>query len=105
MTKRANDNPPDPAQQSLADILTNLPAVRAAKKVNTLSRVHRRMIEPYDDSEGARELSFKPTVFCQTSFPYRDPGNGVREWQRTNGNIALQIQAGSVINPNTQKFV
>jgi hypothetical protein len=27
-------------------VLVNLPAVRAAKKVNTLSRVHRRLIEP-----------------------------------------------------------
>jgi hypothetical protein len=108
MTKRLNDNPDnptDPAQLSLGNIVTSLPAVRTAKKVNTLSRVHRRLIEPYDDSEEARELAFQHTVFCQTSLPYRDPGGDVREWQRANGNIALQIQAGSVINPNTQKFI
>ena len=32
MADRSNDNPHDPAQKSLGDILVNLPAVRAAKK-------------------------------------------------------------------------
>ena len=97
MTRHTRDNP--------ADIPSNLPAVRAAKRGRTPSRVHRRLIEPYDDSEAARELAFQHTVFCQTSLPYRDPGDEVREWQRTNGDISLQIQAGSVIDPQTRQFV
>ncbi len=52
MTKRANDNPPDhPAQMSLGNIVTSLPAVRAAKKANTMSRVHRRLIEPIETDQ------------------------------------------------------
>ena len=51
MADRANDNPPDPAQMSLGGIVTNLPAVRAAKKANTLSRVHRRLIEPLETDQ------------------------------------------------------
>jgi hypothetical protein len=33
-----NDNPRDPAQLSLGGIIANLPAVRAARKANTMSR-------------------------------------------------------------------
>jgi hypothetical protein len=35
----------------LAGIVANLPAVRAARKVNTLSRVHRRLIEPIETEQ------------------------------------------------------
>lgn len=73
----ANDNPHDPAQKSLGGILVNLPAVRAAKKANTMSRVHRRLIEPIE-TEQDNELSFQHSVFCQTSLPYRNPGDDVR---------------------------
>ena len=63
-------NPQDPAQKSLGDVLLNLPAVRAAKKVNTLSRVHRRLIEPIETEDGDdARLAFQHTVFCQTSLP------------------------------------
>ena len=83
MTDRANDNPKAPAQMSLGSIVTHLPAVKAAKKANTLSRVHRRLIEPLEtDQDNEARLSFQHTVFCQTGLPYRNPGNDVREWQR-----------------------
>ena len=102
MQKNSQDHS---AQQNLADILTNLPAVRTAKKVNTLSRVHRRLIEPLDDSEQARELAFQHTVFCQTSLPYRDPGDDVREWERRQGAVSLLVEAGRALHPRTQEWV
>ena len=90
MTDRANDNPKDPAQMSLGGIVASLPAVRAAKKANTLSRVHRRLIEPLEfDQEDEPRLSFQHTVFCQTSLPYRNPGDDVRKWKRTNGSVVV----------------
>jgi Plasmid encoded RepA protein len=92
-----NDNPKDPAQLRLGEILTNLPAVRAAKKVNTMSRVHRRLIEPIETDE--QHLSFQHTVFCQTSLPYRNPGDDVRLWQRSQGRTFLEIEAGRVLRP------
>src|SRR4051812_13673043 len=101
MTKRANDNPdnpPDPAQMSLGGIVTSLPAVRAAKKVNTLSRVHRRLIEPLETDQD-NELAFQHSVFCQTSLPYRNPGDNVRLWQRSQGTTMLVVQAGQVLRP------
>jgi hypothetical protein len=108
MADSAHDTPDDPAQKSLADILTNLPAVRAAKKVNTTSRVHRRLITPLEaeqDDDDARRLVFQHTVFCQTSLPYRDPGDVVREWRREQGAVSLLVKAGEAKHPFTRDWV
>jgi Plasmid encoded RepA protein len=99
-----NDNPKDPAQLGLDGIIANLPAVRAAKKVNTMSRVHRRLIEPIE-TEQDNELAFQHSVFCQTSLPYRNPGDDVRLWQRSQGTTMLLIQAGYVVRPREQRFL
>ena len=73
-----NDNPRHPAQLSLGGIVANLPAVRAARKANTMSRVHRRLIEPIEtEQDNEARLSFQHTVFCQTGLPYRNPGDDV----------------------------
>jgi Plasmid encoded RepA protein len=101
-----NDNPQDQAQQSLAGILANLPAVRAARKANTMSRVHRRLIAPIEtDQDDAHRLAFQHTVFCQTGLPYRDPGDDVRLWKREQGTTLLQVQAGYVADPETRQMV
>jgi hypothetical protein len=101
-----NDNPKNPAQLGLGDIITNLPAVRAAKKVNTLSRVHRRLIEPIEtEQDNEQRLSFQHTVFCQAGLPYRNPGNDVREWQREQGAVSLLVEAGKAMNPESRKWV
>lgn len=92
---RSNDNPQDPAQMSLGGIVADLPAVRRAKKANTLSRVHRRLIEPIEtEQDNEPRLSFQHTVFCQAGLPYRNPGDDVREWQREQGAVSLLIEAG-----------
>jgi hypothetical protein len=107
MADSVNDNPQDPELQSLTDILVNLPAIRATKKANTLSRVHRRLIAPIEtgqDNDDPR-LAFQHTVFCQTSWPYRDPGDDVREWQRKQGMVSLLVEAGQVQHPKTQQWV
>jgi hypothetical protein len=98
-----NDNP----QLSLGGIIANLPAVRAARKANTLSRVHRRLIEPIEPTEQDNEprLSFQHSVFCQTGLPYRNPGDGLRLWERQQGSTLLHVQAGHVANPATRQMV
>jgi Plasmid encoded RepA protein len=102
----SKNNPQDPAQKSLGDVLLNLPAVRAAKKVNTLSRVHRRLIEPIETEDGDEaRLAFQHTVFCQTSLPYRDPGDEVRLWKRVQGKTLLEVQAGRVLDPSIMDTV
>lgn len=51
-----------------------------------------------------RELAFQHTVFCQTAMPYRNPGDHLRHWERTNGQITLEIEAGRALDPRTRKF-
>lgn len=64
------------------------------------SAVQRRLIDSSiaigaDDPES---LLFQHSVFCQVGMPYRDPGDGVREWDRTQGIIHLQIEAGKALH-------
>ena len=106
MPDRSNDNPKDPAQMSLGGLIAALPAVRAAKKANTLSRVHRRLIEPIEtEQDNEARLSFQHTVFCQAGLPYRNPGDDVRLWQRTQGAAMLVVQAGQVLRPQERTIV
>ena len=87
-----NDNPRDPAQLSLGGIVANLPAVRVARKANTLSRVHRRLIEPIEiEQDNEQRLSFQHTVFCQAGLPYRNPGSELRLWKRQQGAVSLLV--------------
>jgi hypothetical protein len=109
MTKRLNndpDHPTDSAQMSLGGIVTNLSAVKATKKANTLSRVHRRLIEPLEtDQDNEARLAFQHTVFCQAGLPYRNPGDDVREWQREQGAVSLLVKAGEARSPLTHQWV
>jgi hypothetical protein len=59
--------------------------------------VRRRLIEPSEQNN--QDLAFQHTVFCQTSLPYRDPGDDVRLWQRSQGATFLEIEAGRVYHP------
>lgn len=86
----------------LGEIVTTLPAVRAARRVNTTSRVYQRLVEP---SEDGRDLAFQHSVLCQTSLPYRNPGDGVRLWYREQGAVSLRIEAGAAMNPKTRQWV
>lgn len=106
MTKNLNDNPLDPAQMSLGGIVADLPAVRRAKKANTLSRVHRRLIEPLEsDQDNEVRLSFQHTVFCQAGLPYRNPGDDVRLWQREQGAVSLRVEAGSAFHRQRHEWI
>lgn len=50
-------------------------------------------------------IDFLHTVQCQCGIPYKNPGDGVREWDRKQGGAALRIEAGSAIDPKTGGFV
>ncbi len=49
-------------------------------------------------------ILYAHTVFCQTSLPYRNPGD-VREWERANGTARMEIIAGKAMHPETGEFV
>ncbi len=73
---------------------------RAAKP---LSRVQQRLLDPIEQDK--ERLAFQHSVFCQTSLPYRDPGNDVRLWQRRQGTTLLEVQAGRALDPAKQDMV
>jgi len=98
------DEDPDSRPTSLGDLLGSLPAVKAAKKVNTLSRVHQRLITQPEEGDDQR-LAFQHSVFCQTSLPFRDPGDDVREWKRKQGAVSLLVEAGQAQHPKTGDWV
>lgn len=91
-------------QLSLGDIITSLPAVRAAKKINKTSRVHRRLIEA-ERAELGDEIAYQHSVLCQTALPYRNPGDDVRLWQRRQGAVFLEVQAGRIFKPSLNNTV
>jgi hypothetical protein len=74
-----------------------------AQPLKPLSRVKNRLFEQCPDHDP--EICFQHSVLCQTGLPYRNPGNNVREWQRTQGGAMLVIQAGQVLQPQTASVI
>ena len=72
-----------------------------------LSRIQRRLVQSAVEIEADDPVSilFQHTVFCQTGMPYRDPGSGVREWERQQGCVALRVDAGQAFDPDTGTWV
>jgi hypothetical protein len=66
-------------------------------------RLLRSAVEIEADDPGS--LLFAHAVFCQTSLPYRDPGLGVREWEREQGRASLLIEAGRARDPRTREWI
>ena len=84
-----------------------VPIAESLPKIKPPSRVKRRLIESAveiadDDPES---LLFQHTVFCQVGLPYRDPGNHVREWDRKQGLVHLQVEAGKALHFDTGEWV
>jgi hypothetical protein len=66
----------------------------------------RRVKASVDMAEGpAGEITYQHTVLCQTALPYRNPGDRVRRWERQQGIVALEVEAGRALNPLTRRYV
>jgi hypothetical protein len=73
----------------------------------TLSRGRQKLL---DASTAIRttppdRIDFLHSIQCQCGIPYKNPGDGVLEWDRRQGNASLRIEAGSAIDPRTGDFV
>jgi len=79
----------------------------STKDPRQLSLTHRRLVSSSADIMGAppEEITYQHTVLCQTCLPYRNPGDDVREWKRTQGNAKLLVEAGQAIDPSTDDFI
>jgi hypothetical protein len=76
-------------------------------RVKPLSRIEKRLIESavQIETEYPDSVLYQHTVFCQTGLPYRDPGDNVRIWQRSQGAVCLEVQAGRALHPELYEFV
>src|SRR5512147_2398869 len=80
---------------------------QALPKVKPPSRIKQRLIESavQIEAEHPDSILYQHTVFCQTGLPYRDPGDNVRVWQRSQGAVCLEVQAGRALHPERDEFV
>ena len=83
--------------------MTNAPET---PKKNALTPIQKRIVNASADimAERAKQIDYLHTVQCQCVLPYRNPGDGVRTWDRKQGNATLRIEAGSALDPKTKKF-
>jgi Plasmid encoded RepA protein len=68
--------------------------------------IQKRLIDTaglFDD--GKQDVTFQHSILCQTSLPYRDPGDNVRVWERLNGTAHLEVLAGKAMHPGLGRLV
>src|SRR5271166_687961 len=51
------------------------------------------------------DLAFQHSVLTQTSLPTSKPPEGVLVWERQQGRARLRVEAGSVLDPKTGRYV
>lgn len=59
----------------------------------------------YAQEQDDQSILYQHSVFCQTCLPYRDPGDDVRIWERSNGRAHLKVLAGEALHPKEERFV
>jgi hypothetical protein len=83
------------------NLFGQLPTLRRASRIQ--ERLVHSAVEIEADDRGL--ILYQHTVFCQTGLPYRDPGQMVRLWQRSQGAAHLEIEAGRAFHPEHGTFV
>jgi len=69
------------------------------------SRIESRLLDVIANDDGNGPILYQHTIFCQTCLPYRDPGDDVRVWERSNGRAHLEVLAGKAMHPREGRFV
>jgi len=82
-----------------------LPELVNRKGIKPFTPIQERLLAPMDSPEDVKDILYQHTVLCQTCMPYRDPGEGIRIWQRRNGIVRLELQAGRALDPSVDDFV
>jgi hypothetical protein len=69
------------------------------------SRTDLRLIESAVSirNEPPDDITYQHTVLCQTGLPYRQ--TDARRWERRNGRIFLEVEAGRALHPGREQFV
>lgn len=69
------------------------------------SPIESRLLDAAANNDGNDSILYQHSILCQTYLPYRDPGSNVRLWQRRNGQVHLEIEAGRAMHPAQLKIV
>lgn len=69
-----------------------------------VARRYNGLINIMQKSGEIEDAAFLHSVLCQTFLPYKDPGDDVREYTKTQGNAVLLLKAGELFNPKTKSF-
>jgi Plasmid encoded RepA protein len=96
-------------EQGLLPIGDTLPKlVKKAKASSGPTPIQQRLIDASVfsiEQPDLQTLLYQHTVFCQTSLPYRDPGDDARTWERLNGDVHLKVLAGEAMHPDKGRLV
>jgi hypothetical protein len=99
-----------------SDGLTHVGDVLTPKVLKAMKRaatgptpIQKRLIDGAvlrgENPDEPQSLLFQHTVLCQTCLPFRDPGDEVRTWERLNGYVHLEVNAGKAMHPEQGKLV
>ena len=101
-----------PEKRGAGDLSRLGDLIAAAPQLDMLAHptpIQNRLLDAAAVIDGAsdqpREILYQHTVLCQTSLPYRDPGDEVRTWVRSNGTVQLKVNAGEAMHPVEGRFV
>lgn len=73
---------------------------------STSDRRRKRLLDASEATTHEPEaVAFQHSILAQTGLPYRNPGDDVREWERSNGQAALKVLAGEAFHPELCRFV
>ena len=78
------------------------------KTESTSERRQKRLLDASEMIRSQPEpdtIVFQHSVLCQTTLPYRNPGEGVRSWERVNGSVHLKLKAGEALHPELGRLV
>jgi len=79
--------------------------IRKDSRLKPPTAVQMRLIESSADirQNAPEDISYQHTVLCQTGLPYRD--TDARVWERRNGRVILNVEAGRAYNAEQEKFI
>ena len=98
---RPEGNAPSPAPD-LRPVSASLPRwVSSPKRFPLLSKLDEWVTPEHDPTS----IVYQHSVLCQTFLPYRDPGEAVRVWERSNGFLNLKLVAGDAADPDTGRWL
>lgn len=92
----------------IADILTPKMVKQIKRRALGPTPIQQRLLDAAAfsvEQPDLQTLLYQHTVFCQTSLPYRDPGDEARTWERSNGDVQLEVIAGKAMHPDLGRFV